>query len=170
MEVNELLNLGKSKVRSNKELSNLFKGFFIDVFGSEPKICCSFSDFNLLRSYYSKPSEKMMLTKYKVLFSRDKILSYLKSGKVYRIRASHATDSFLDEFVKHANKRVYPNVDKMVELIESKPRVKKPVMTFTEDVKSVNTARAKEVAEIVAYEPKKRKPKAKKVSKKKTNE
>lgn len=137
MEVNELLNLGKSKILTNKkkELGTLFRGFFMEVFGREPKMCCSFSDFNLLRSYYLKPNEKTMVTKYKVLFSRDMILSYLKSGKVYRTRASHASDDFLEKFLKHANKKVYPNVDKMVVLIEAKPpRMKKPMMVATAPV------------------------------------
>src|SRR5690606_326619 len=128
----ELIDLGKSRVKNDEHLLALFQGFFLESFGREASCtgCTGFKDFDLLREkhYPTKSTITMRLTKYKVLYSREKILAYLKNGKVYRSRVSTLTDAFLAEFLKHASSKVYPNRDKMVNLLEKeKPEPKKPV-------------------------------------------
>lgn len=114
----ELIDLGKSRVKNDEHLLALFKGFFRESFGREASCtgCTGFRDFDLLREkhYPTKSTITMRLTKYKVLYSREKILAYLKNGKVYRSRVSTLTDEFLAEFLKYASPKVYPNYDKMV--------------------------------------------------------
>src|SRR5690554_574359 len=108
----ELIDLGKGKVRNNKQLLALFKGFFRESFGREagcPTCGGNFPDFDLLREKYypTKSRTAMRLTKYKVLYPREKILAYLKNGRVYRSRVSTLTDEFLSEFLKYASPKVY---------------------------------------------------------------
>lgn len=69
----------------------------------------------------------MQVTRYKVLYPREKVLSYLKGGKVYRTRVTGLSDEFLDDFMRYGNEKVYPNFRKMVLVIEKpKPEVKEP--------------------------------------------
>ena len=122
----ELIDLGKSRVKNDKHLLALFKGFFLESFGREASCagCTGFRDFDLLKEKYypTKSRTAMRLTKYKVLYPREKILAYLKNGRVYRSRVSTLTDEFLSEFLKYASQKVYPNYDKMIiQVIEEEP-------------------------------------------------
>lgn len=139
MTAKELLSLSKNKVRNNKDLLALFKVFFREHFDREPSCtgCTGFKDFDLFKEVYfpTKTRTKMRVTKFKVLYPREKILSYLKNGKVYRSRVSHLTDEFLSEFLKYGNQKVYQGFHKMIlPLVEEeveptreqrKPRAKK---------------------------------------------
>lgn len=156
----ELIDLGKSRVKNDEHLLALFKGFFRESFGREASCtgCTGFKDFDLLREkhYPTKSTITMRLTKYKVLYSREKILAYLKNGRVYRSRVSTLTDEFLAEFLKYASSKVYPNRDKMVILLEKeKPEPKKSV-----PVQNSDSENAAEITEKPA--PKKRRSSKKK--------
>lgn len=127
----DLIDLGKNKVRNNKDLLALFKGFFRESFGRDARCtgCSGFKDFDLLREKYypQKKRTLMQVTKYKVLYPRQKVLSYLKNGKVYRTRVTGLSDEFLDDFMRYGNEKVYPNFRKMILPIEKpKPEVKEP--------------------------------------------
>lgn len=156
MTAKELLSLSKGKVRNNKELLALFKVFFREHFGREPSCtgCTGFKDFDLFREVYfpTKTRTKMRVTKYKVLYPREKILSYLKNGKVYRSRVSHLTDEFLSEFLKYGNQKVYQGFKRMI----------LPLADVSQNVeKEVENDVASETIELEAM-PKQKKPRAKK--------
>lgn len=129
MTLEELFSYSKAKIRGSDDLANSFRDLFAQVFGREPKMCCSFSDYNVLKDYYYSQSNptKQMLTKYRILYPREAALAYLKDGKVYRMRASNATDEFIEEFLKYLNKTRYPNANKMIlPLMEVKQDKTKP--------------------------------------------
>ena len=156
MTAKELLSLSKNKVRNNKELLALFKVFFREHFGREPSCtgCTGFKDFDLFKEVYfpAKTRTKMRVTKYKVLYPREKILSYLKNGKVYRSRVSHLTDEFLSEFLKYGNQKVYPGFKRMI----------LPLADISQNVETeVKNDVLSEPVELKTT-PKQRKPRAKK--------
>ena len=156
MTAKELLSLSKNKVRNNKDLLALFKVFFREHFGREPSCtgCTGFKDFDLFKEVYfpTKTRTKMRVTKFKVLYPREKILSYLKDGKVYRSRVSHLTDEFLSEFLKYGNQKVYQGFKRMI----------LPLADISQDVeKEVENDVLSEPVELKTT-PKQRKPRAKK--------
>lgn len=139
----ELIDLGKSKVRNNKDLLALFKGFFRESFGRDARCtgCTGFKDFDLLKSKYyptKNPTRQMQVSRHTVLYPRERILAYLKNGKVYRAKGSSITDNFLEEFLKYGNEKVYPNFRKMViPLLEKEVEAKaKPAKMPNKDVYS----------------------------------
>lgn len=127
MTLGEIFTYRKDEILNSEELVTSFKSLYEQAFGRVlTKICCSFSEYNELRNYHFNPTPKM-LTKYRILYPREAALAYLKDGKVYRMRASNATDEFIEEFLKYLNKTRYPNANKMIlPLMEVKQDKTKP--------------------------------------------
>ncbi|TWP27084.1 hypothetical protein ETU09_08160 [Apibacter muscae] len=107
----ELIHIGKQKVRNNESLLLAYIDLFEKQFGYKPNcMSCSFnSDWDLfVKSTKNNNSSylKMKNNKYKInrLLSQ-KIFTYIKDRRTYRIYGNQMTDEFAENYLKYGTEQ-----------------------------------------------------------------
>src|SRR5699024_1856847 len=110
----------------SQKLADEFNEQFKAKFGRDASFCCTFSDYERMFNFIPGA---MKTKKYKVSYKPNAILSFKKNNRVARSYAKQASDSFLEDFLKFADKKKFPDADKKVVLIEEKPKAKAKTKT-----------------------------------------
>lgn len=135
-----------NKVRRDSNLMSLYLTYFQNAFNYRPSCAgCSFSsDWQKLVSFYSYNEEKTLILQKEKTMSitikkiQNKILSYNKDGKTYRIYDNLLNSEFIDNYLKYGSEEEINERKKMFNFPEETKKEKVEDSEKTVEKRKIN--------------------------------